>query len=238
MDTLLTPFPVFTLAFLLRLFLLLYGHYQDTHSPLKYTDIDYFVFTDAARAVAHGGSPYARATYRYTPLLAWLLRPTTRWFDFGKALFALADLAAGALHRRILTRAGVAPRRALAFAALWLLNPMVAQISTRGSSEGLVVLGVLACVAAVLEGRCVLGGLLLGGVAHLKVYPALYGAAVVVWFSRRGGAAGWVGWAKGMVTKEAVAVGVSAAAAFVGLGVWMFVLYVLRLGQQGDLDGY
>src|SRR5579862_4467571 len=59
-------------SILLRLGLLLYGIYHDAHSPLKYTDVDYFVFTDAARYINAKQSPYNRETYRYTPLLAWL----------------------------------------------------------------------------------------------------------------------------------------------------------------------
>ena len=104
-----SPTLIFTAAFILRAILLFYGIYQDSVSALKYTDIDYYVFTDAARAVARGSSPYDRATYRYTPLLAWILLPTTwggLWFQFGKAIFAVSDLVAGWLILRVLKRRG------------------------------------------------------------------------------------------------------------------------------------
>src|ERR1700712_3249306 len=132
---------VFTGAILLRVLLLFYGLFQDNYSAFKYTDIDYFVFTDAARFVSQGRSPYVRDTYRYTPLLAWILLPTTwsrQWFSSGKVLFAIADIVAGYLIVLILKSTyRMSAERALKFASIWLLNPMVATISTRGSSEGL-----------------------------------------------------------------------------------------------------
>ena len=179
-----SPALVFTAAFTLRLTFLLYGLWQDANSPLKYTDIDYYVFTDAARYVARGRSPYARDTYRYTPLLAWLLLPTTWggafWFSFGKILFAVSDLVAGWLIVRILkTTQKLSTERALKFASIWLLNPMVATISTRGSSEGMLGVMVVALLWAVVANRISLAGILLGLAVHFKIYPFIYGASIL-----------------------------------------------------------
>lgn len=207
-----TPTPLYTLALALRAIFLLYGLWQDAHSPLKYTDIDYLVFTDAARFVAHEHplGPYARETYRYTPLLSWLLLPTTwtsssryahwidaAYFSFGKVLFAAADLLAGWLIERVLTMRGggggggtataMDAPCARAFAAIWLLNPMVATISTRGSSEGLLAVLVVALLWATLARRATLAAVLLGVGVHVKIYPFIYAPAIVWWMDAENG---------------------------------------------------
>lgn len=109
------------------------------------------------------------------------------YFSFGKILFAAADLLAGWLIERVLTmrRGGSAPSmpapRARAFAAIWLLNPMVATISTRGSSEGLLAVLVMALLWATLARRVSLAAVLLGVGVHFKIYPFIYAPAIVWW---------------------------------------------------------
>lgn len=192
-----TRLPLYLSAAVLRAAFLVYGLWQDANSPFKYTDIDYLVFTDAARFVAHGQSPYARETYRYTPVLAWLLLPTS-WtagagthplrdavlFSSGKLLFAAADLVAGYLLERLLLARAMSPRSARQFAAIWLLNPMVITISTRGSSEGLLGVLVTALLWAVTTHQVTLAGLLLGFGVHFKIYPFIYAPAIVWWMDR------------------------------------------------------
>lgn len=76
---------------------------------VRYTDIDYDVFTNAAEHVANGRSPYDRHTYRYTPFLARLLALPYQYNNgsngilgmilsvryFGKILFCVADVICG-----------------------------------------------------------------------------------------------------------------------------------------------
>lgn len=235
LDALFRPVPLFGAAALLRVAMLYYGLWQDANSAVKYTDIDYLVFTDAARFTAHGRSPYDRDTYRYTPLLAWMLVPTAwnGWFPFGKAVFAIADLLAGFLIVRILKSRGVDQARSLKFASIWLLNPMVATISTRGSSEGLLGVLVMALLWAVLERRTTLAGLLLGFGVHFKIYPFIYAPAIVWWMDDetlgRKGASGSQGTTFPKVVtqflnRERIRLAVVSLATFMGLNIAMFFM--------------
>ncbi|KAF6796967.1 GPI mannosyltransferase (FHA domain-containing protein) [Colletotrichum sojae] len=234
LDALFRPVPLFGAAALLRVGMLFYGLWQDANSAMKYTDIDYLVFTDAARFTAQGRSPYDRETYRYTPLLAWMLVPTAwdGWFSFGKVVFAVADLLAGWLIVRILRGRGIDEGRAMKFASIWLLNPMVATISTRGSSEGLLGVTVMALLWATLEKRITLAGLLLGFGVHFKIYPFIYAPAIVWWLDdetlgRRGTAVGKTA-AQALtnfLNPERVKLAVISLATFLGLNIAMFSIY-------------
>ncbi|KAJ5175742.1 GPI mannosyltransferase 1 [Penicillium canariense] len=233
---------VFLAATALRLVLLLYGGWQDANSAVKYTDIDYMVFTDASRFVARGQSPYARDTYRYTPLLAWMLVPTA-WgvsgplasaaFAFGKILFALADVLAGWLVVQLLCRNyHFSTERALRYvAAAWLWNPMVANISTRGSSEGLLGVLVAALLWATLTRRPVTAGIILGLAVHFKIYPFIYGSSILWWWdAQRDGAPApkdstLISRVLGFITPSRVVLTVSALVTFTALNAIMYFQY-------------
>ena len=108
------------LAAALRVLLLVYGEWQDANMALKYTDIDYVVFTDAAQFMHAGGSPFERATYRYTPVLAWMLQPNI-WLHpaFGKALFVLGDMVVGWIIYSICRERGIDEATAVAYTSSW-----------------------------------------------------------------------------------------------------------------------
>lgn len=161
--------------------LLIYGHWQDTHLVVKYTDIDYVVFSDASRYLTQGLSPYRRATYRYTPLLAQLLMPNIYLHEsFGKWVFTGADLLIGVLIQKILRLRGMSEHRAVKFNAIWLLNPMVANISTRGNAESVIGAMVLGAFYLVMTRRIRWGAFLYGLSVHFKTYPIIYSIALLV----------------------------------------------------------
>ncbi|CAH8518680.1 unnamed protein product [Schistosoma rodhaini] len=77
------------LALILRLVLVIFSVWQDTvrwpDGQLRFTDVDYDVFSDAAQAFVAGKNLYIeRPTYRYSPLIAVLLAPGYWLFSDGQ----------------------------------------------------------------------------------------------------------------------------------------------------------
>ncbi|KAI1794599.1 glycosyltransferase family 50 protein [Ganoderma leucocontextum] len=274
-DRVLRHVPAFSrillISSLLRVALIVYSEWHDAHSIVKYTDVDYRVFSDAARFVLqpspenraegplaayfHVGSPYTRATYRYTPLLAVLLAPN-EWLhpSFGKFLFAAADILAGVLMYNllvstILPAAARSPlkasdetapastaeatdkdeairRRAAFLVSLHLLSPLVFTISTRGSSESVLSLFVLATLYYALKGNWDVSAVFLGLSTHWKIYPFIYGVACLGVIGRQHGVGGgWAGYLRSIVNGRTVRFVLISGLTFVGLGAAMYAIW-------------
>ncbi|TFK36321.1 GPI mannosyltransferase 1 [Crucibulum laeve] len=271
-----SPFPSFRIilliSILLRVLLILYSEWHDARSLVKYTDVDYRVFSDAAQFILHPGpgdanraqgplkdifgyslefgNPYTRETYRYTPLLALLLTPND-WLhpSFGKYLFALCDIINGVLiykllvseilpsirrkepnpQKFILSPRNILKRRqklATIYAAVHLLNPLVFSISTRGSSESVLSLFVLATLYAALKGRWNAAAVLLGLSTHWKIYPVIYGVSCLGIIGASSGYGGGLkGYLRTLVNARTVGFGVISAGTFMLLGVGCYAIW-------------
>lgn len=177
-----TIVPHLVFAALIRLFLVLYGILHDRTFQLKYTDVDYVVFTDGAKYVVDGRSPFLRYGYRYTPALALLMIPNVLMMKiFGKLMFISFDLATGYLIYKILSLirgARVTEDFAVTAANIWLYNPLPLVISTRGSSDSIMTTLVLLVLFYLAKDKCIPAGLTYGFAVHFKLYPIIYSPAI------------------------------------------------------------
>ena len=145
------------------------------------TDVDYNVFTDASRHVLNGGSPYDRHTYRYTPLLAWMLVPNLLISPlFGKLLFIACDLLVSFLIYYYLSTEGHSEKLSIQCSWVWLFNPIVMAVSTRGNADCMVVLLVLLTLLLYRERIFLLTGISLGLAIHFKIFPFLFSLPMYV----------------------------------------------------------
>ncbi|EPS69789.1 hypothetical protein M569_04974, partial [Genlisea aurea] len=177
---------------LFRVALIFYGEWQDSHMEVRYTDVDYFVFSDAASLMASGRSPYERSTYRYSPLIAFLLIPNSFLHrSCGKFLFSasgilcfyfifISYLLVGLLIRRILTLRGVPDKLSTRSTILWLFNPFTFTIGTRGNCEPIVCAIILWILICLMTDKLFQAAFWYGLVVHLRIYPIIYALPIIL----------------------------------------------------------
>ncbi|GAV67843.1 Mannosyl_trans domain-containing protein [Cephalotus follicularis] len=164
-----------------RVLLILYGEWQDTHMEVRYTDVDYLVFSDAASLMASGDSPFKRTTYRYSPLLAFLLIPNSIVHrSWGKFLFSAGDLLVGLFIHTILKQRKVPEDLCIYSVMVWLLNPFTFTIGTRGNCEPIVCAMILWIIICLMSGNVFQAALWYGLVVHFRIYPIVYALPIIL----------------------------------------------------------
>ena len=180
----------FAIAFIIRIFLVYYGWFF-TPNGVEYTDIDYYVFSDAAHYLYYGKNPFYRKEYRYTPLLAWMLQPNV-WYahEFGKILFCVFDIIDGMLLYSILWywlmprhfnyKLGHQVMCLLHVNIFWLYNPIIFTVSSRGNCDSIIVFIVLMTLYCILDKRYNLAAIFYGISVHFRIYPIIYLLTIIL----------------------------------------------------------
>lgn len=171
-----SKFTFLAFALLGRFVLVYIASIIDERTPnMKYTDTDYDVFSDAATHVYHGNSPYARHTYRYTPLAAYiclvnnLIHPLA-----GKVVFCVLDVLMGVFMWSLIESQNKSRKFTMLYVAFWIYNPVTVGMSTRGSNDNIIALLVFASLYFLLKKSYVTAGFVYGLSVHFKIYPIIY----------------------------------------------------------------
>jgi phosphatidylinositol glycan class M len=165
--------------------------YKQFGIGIRYTDIDYDVFTDAAILTYQGAinGPYERVTYRYSPIISFLMIPFVSisssfiiW-HFGKLIFIIVDIINIYLTQQIIIMNNSSSSSS---SSIWIwfsvLNPMSINIATRGSADSVINMLILLLIfllkkkSQVNESLMViaLAGFIFGFSIHLRIYPIIY----------------------------------------------------------------
>jgi phosphatidylinositol glycan class M len=228
-------------AFVFRLVVVYIAkHIDETSTTNKFTDTDYEVFSDAATHVYNGASPFARHTYRYTPLAAYICLVNNLFHPLaGKVLFCLCDIVLGWIfweivdHQRNLLPAD---QKAKAWStkshvALWVYNPMIVVMPCRGSNDNVVSLLLFVALYALLSRRYILAGLFYGLSVHFKIYPIIYSFVLYFWIDMdysklaQNKAFEAIYSKKGFFTKDRLVFTTVSAGTFIGLTYLFYVIY-------------
>lgn len=217
--------PCIALAFAIRVCLVVYGTWQDERFAVKYSDVDYAVVTDGARLLFNGESPYARTTYRYSPLLAAMLVPNiTVHASFGKLLFVAFDFGAAFLVYVLVKELKWTRDQALLGALAWLWNPLSLTISTRGSGDSIVCAQVLFTLLGLVRGKSssswgwLLSSAVVHGLSvHWRLFPIVFAPTILMFLDT------W---------PQRIGFGLVSGSTFIGLGAACFWLYRVEFVQE------
>lgn len=163
------------IGLIIRLSFIYYGTYQDAISEVQYTDVDYKVFTDAARYLLNGESPYKRHAYRYSPIIGLFLLPNLLiHLEFGKFLFSVCDIFSTYFIYKILRLEGCTENESIKWSLFWLYNPLSIIITTRGNADSLAALLVLATLYLYKKDNLLAAGIVHGLAVHFRLYPIVF----------------------------------------------------------------
>lgn len=167
---------VIAIAVCIRLFILVIGVILDNVSDhWKYTDIDYTIYSDGGSLLMENISPYERPTFRYPPIVAYMMRINHLIHPHaGKIIFVVFD--AMIIREIHLLRKVLPPTSSyfLSWEWLWCFNPVSIYICTRGSIDSLSNYCLLACIRWLLEKKYFLSGIMLGFLIYFRIYPIIY----------------------------------------------------------------
>jgi len=229
LETYLTGNSLFILGTALRIAFVIYSEIQDHYFNIKYTDIDYSVYTDGAYEVYNGNSPYARHTFRYTPLLAFMLTPNIfLWSGFGKVFFTVSDIFCSVYIRKILKLTTSLDSSSIdKLTATWVFNPVIFNVSSRGNADTLISLMVLIVLYQLAKGNILFAAIMYGTAAHFKIYPLIY--SLPMYFFIDSERKEWT-----LFTKKRVMFTLVSASVFVGLFLVFYAIY----GWEFAFEGY
>lgn len=100
------------------------------------------------------------------------------FYSFGKVLFSICDVLCGIVVYQIFKNEGIDSRNNLRFASLWIFNPYVIYLSTRGSADSLECLFVFLTLLLIQNSKIGLSAFIFGLSVHFKIYPIIYSLAL------------------------------------------------------------
>ncbi|XKL61476.1 hypothetical protein PGB90_008533 [Kerria lacca] len=164
-----------SIGLFIRIVLSIYSLVHDVYFKVPYTDIDYKIFTYAAKEVLSQRSPYEQQTFRYSPIIAYILTPNVLVHPLvGKILCSIFDVYLAYCIYKIVLLIYLNQKKALQCAQLWIYNPLPIIICTRGNIDSFSSVFVLLTILYHLRQNYIASGALLGLCIHLRLYPVVF----------------------------------------------------------------